>query len=88
MPTRNVDVVILGGGNAGMGVTVATREAGLEVVMLEPDLLGGTCPNRGCMPKKILVAAAHALDEIERATAHRAIAQRDRADRGRDPYRG
>jgi glutathione reductase (NADPH) len=70
MATRSVDVVILGGGNAGMGVTVATREAGLGVVMLEPDLLGGTCPNRGCMPKKVLVAAAHALDEIERAKAH------------------
>jgi len=27
MPTRNFDVVILGGGNAGMGFTVATREA-------------------------------------------------------------
>src|SRR6516165_8002927 len=35
-----------------------------------PDRLGGTCPNRGCMPKKVLVAAAHALDEIERAKAH------------------
>ena len=70
MPTRNFDVVILGGGNAGMGVTVATREAGLSVAMIEPDLLGGTCPNRGCMPKKVLVAAAHALDEIERAAAH------------------
>jgi glutathione reductase (NADPH) len=70
MPTRSFDVVILGGGNAGMGVTVATREAGLKVAMLEPDLLGGTCPNRGCMPKKVLVAAAHALDEIERAKAH------------------
>jgi len=70
MPTRSFDVVILGGGNAGMGVTVATREAGLKVAMIEPDLLGGTCPNRGCMPKKVLVAAAHALDEIERAKAH------------------
>jgi len=70
MPTRRFDVVILGGGNAGMGVTVATREAGLKVAMIEPDLLGGTCPNRGCMPKKVLVAAAHALDEIERARAH------------------
>ncbi len=70
MPTRNFDVVILGGGNAGMGVTVATREAGLSVAMIEPDLLGGTCPNRGCMPKKVLVAAAHALDEIERAKSH------------------
>jgi glutathione reductase (NADPH) len=70
MPTRSFDVVILGGGNAGMGVTVAPREAGLSVAMIEPDLLGGTCPNRGCMPKKVLVAAAHALDEIERAKAH------------------
>jgi glutathione reductase (NADPH) len=70
MPTRSFDVVILGGGNAGMGVTAPTREAGLKLAMLEPDLLGGTCPNRGCMPKKVLVAAAHALDEIERAAAH------------------
>src|ERR1700758_1889994 len=70
MPTRSFDVVILGGGNAGIGVTVATREAGLSVAIIEPDLLGGTCPNRGCMPKKVLVAAAHALDEIERAKAH------------------
>jgi glutathione reductase (NADPH) len=70
MPGRSFDVVILGGGNAGMGVTVATREAELTVAMIEPDLLGGTCPNRGCMPKKVLVAAAHALDEIERAKAH------------------
>jgi glutathione reductase (NADPH) len=70
MPTRSFDVVILGSGNAGMGASVATREAGLAVAMIEPDLLGGTCPNRGCMPKKVLVAAAHALDEIERAPAH------------------
>ena len=34
MPTRSFDVVILGGGNAGMGVTVATREAGLTVAMI------------------------------------------------------
>jgi glutathione reductase (NADPH) len=43
---------------------------GLKVAMIEPDLLGGTCPNRGCVPKKVLVAAAHALDEIERGKAH------------------
>lgn len=32
--------------------------------------MGGTCPNRGCTPKKVLVAAAHALHEIERARHH------------------
>ncbi|RAZ92442.1 NAD(P)/FAD-dependent oxidoreductase [Mesorhizobium hawassense] len=64
------DVVILGGGNAGMGVTVATRAAGLSVAMVEARDLGGTCPNRGCTPKKVLVAAAHALDEIGKADRH------------------
>lgn len=38
------DVVIPGGGNAGMGVTVATRAAGLSVAMVEARDLGGTCP--------------------------------------------
>src|SRR5438105_4474267 len=70
MSTETYDVVILGGGNAAMGVTVPTREAGLSVAMIEMRDLGGTCPNRGCMPKKVLVAAAHALDEIARAGAH------------------
>jgi glutathione reductase (NADPH) len=70
MATDRYDVVILGGGNAAMGVTVPTREAGLSVAMIEMRDLGGTCPNRGCMPKKVLVAAAHALDEIARAHHH------------------
>src|SRR5258708_23556680 len=70
MSTEHYDVVILGGGNAAMGATVATRQAGLSVAMIEMRDLGGTCPNRGCMPKKVLVAAAHALDEIARAHHH------------------
>jgi len=67
---RSFDVLILGGGNAGLGVTVATREAGLSVALVEPAELGGVCPNRGCTPKKVLVAAAHALHEIETAPVH------------------
>ncbi|MFL6832195.1 MAG: dihydrolipoyl dehydrogenase family protein [Xanthobacteraceae bacterium] len=74
------DVVILGGGNAGMGVTVATRAAGLSVAMIETRDLGGTCPNRGCTPKKVLVAAAHALDEIDRADRHGITVDKPRLD--------
>ena len=70
MANQTFDVVIIGGGNGGMGVTVPTRHAGLKVAMLEPAQLGGTCSNRGCTPKKVLVAAAHALDEISRADRH------------------
>lgn len=68
MAEDRYDVLILGGGNAGMGVTVATRKAGLSVALAENRELGGTCPNRGCTPKKVLVAAGHALDEIARAS--------------------
>src|ERR1051325_5075030 len=70
MSSERYDVVILGGDNAAMGATVAPRQAGLSVAMIEMRDLGGTCPNRGCMPKKVLVAAAHALDEIARAGNH------------------
>src|ERR1700752_188984 len=70
MGAEKFDVVILGGGNAGIGVTGPVRRAGLSVAVIESRDLGGTCPNRGCTPKKILVAAGHALHEIERASVH------------------
>ena len=70
MASEAYDVVIIGGGNAAFGVTVPTRKAGLKVVMIEERDLGGTCPNRGCTPKKVLVAAAHALHEIGQAHVH------------------
>jgi glutathione reductase (NADPH) len=70
MTAEPFDVVILGGGNAGIGVTGPTRRAGLSVAVIESHDLGGTCPNRGCTPKKILVAAGRALHEIERSSVH------------------
>src|SRR5438874_6787846 len=80
MPAEKYDVVILGGGNAGMGVTVPTRAAGMSVAMSESHELGGTCPNRGCTPKKVLVAAGHALHEIERARVHHISVGQPRLD--------
>src|ERR1044072_8089080 len=71
MTPEKFDVVILGGGNAGLRVTGPARRAGLSVAMVEARDLGGTCPNRGCTPKKVLVAAGHAIDEIHRARAHK-----------------
>ncbi len=80
MSTEKFDVVILGGGNAGIGVTGPVRRAGMSVAMIEQDLLGGTCPNRGCTPKKVLVAAGHALHEIERAAIHHIAVGKPRLD--------
>src|SRR3954465_5111881 len=70
MSTEKFDVVILGGGNAGIAVTGPARRAGMSVAMIESHDLGGTCPNRGCTPKRVLVAPGHALHELERAAVH------------------
>jgi glutathione reductase (NADPH) len=68
--TDRFDIIILGGGNAGFGVSAVAAEAGKRIAFVEQRDFGGTCPNRGCTPKKVLVAAAQALHEIETASAH------------------
>ncbi len=64
------DIVIIGGGNAGFGVSAIAHDAGKSIAFIEELDFGGTCPNRGCTPKKVFVAAAHSLHEIERAHLH------------------
>ncbi len=80
MTVEKYGLVILGGGNAGSGVTGPARRAGLRVAMIESRDLGGTCPNRGCTPKKVLVAAGHALHEIEQASVHSIAVGKPRLD--------
>lgn len=80
MTTTKFDVLVLGGGNAGIGAALPARTAGLSVGMVEARDMGGTCPNRGCTPKKVLVAAAHALHEIAQANVHRITVGRPKLD--------
>lgn len=54
------DVVIIGGGPGGYVSAIYGAQKGLRVVLVERDLLGGTCLNRGCIPTKTLVSAAEA----------------------------
>lgn len=70
MAHQKFDTIIIGGGNAGFGVSSILAEAGHNIAFIEALDFGGVCPNRGCTPKKILVAAASALDQIEKAAAH------------------
>ena len=67
---KQYDVIVLGSGNAGMAAAGTVRAAGKSVAIIEDRDVGGTCPIRGCVPKKVLVAAAEALHQIERAAEH------------------
>lgn len=64
---NDYDLVVLGAGNAGLAAATTVRDAGRRVLVVEARDVGGTCPLRGCVPKKVLVAAAESLDVIERA---------------------
>tara|TARA_R110002096_G_scaffold434832_1_gene658058 strand:+ start:40732 stop:42087 length:1356 start_codon:yes stop_codon:yes gene_type:complete len=67
---NNVDVIVIGAGNAGLAAASVAKEAGWSVLVVESRDAGGTCPIRGCVPKKVLVAAAEALDVINNAAGH------------------
>ena len=61
MPTRTVDVAILGAGTAGLNARRAAETAGATAVMVDPGPFGTTCARVGCMPSKLLIAPAEAV---------------------------
>lgn len=62
------DIVIIGAGPGGYATALRAAELGRSVALVERDAtLGGTCLNRGCIPSKALLDAAHAIDGARRA---------------------
>lgn len=67
MTTHEVDVVVLGLGPGGEYAAQKLAEAGLDVVGVERDLVGGECPFYGCIPSKMMIRAADLVAEARRA---------------------
>jgi dihydrolipoamide dehydrogenase len=54
------DVAVIGAGTAGLAAERAARSAGASTLLIDPHFNGTTCATVGCMPSKLLIAAAHA----------------------------
>src|SRR5256885_1634493 len=54
------DVIIIGGGQAGVPLATRLAGAGKRVLLAERGPLGGTCVNDGCTPTKTMIASARA----------------------------
>jgi len=55
-----MDCVVIGGGPGGYVAAIYAAKKGASVTLVEKDLLGGTCLNRGCIPTKAVLHSAHA----------------------------
>ncbi len=60
------DLVVLGGGPAGLVAAMTAAAEGHRVAMTEQRLTGGTCVNFGCTPSKALIRCARAVHEAGR----------------------
>mgnify|MGYP001024799984 FL=1 len=63
---KKVDVLIIGAGPAGTAAAYGLKAKGKTVAIVEADLWGGTCPNRGCDPKKLLMRGVEVKTEAKR----------------------
>ena len=65
--SKNVDVAILGAGTAGMAAYRAVKKEGRTALLIEAAKYGTTCARVGCMPSKLLIAAADAAHKARDA---------------------
>ena len=63
MSVKKYDLIVIGGGSAGVRSARWAAARGIQTLLVEKSKLGGTCVVRGCVPKKIMVMAAQHADE-------------------------
>lgn len=66
-PQSTYDLVVIGGGTAGLVSAVGASGLGARVALIERERLGGDCLNTGCVPSKAILRSARAIGELRRA---------------------
>src|SRR2546425_11750656 len=73
MNATKTELLVLGAGPGGYAAAFYAADLGKKVVLVERDKrLGGVCLNRGCIPSKALLYAAHTISAA-RESEHRGI---------------
>ncbi|MFT7516492.1 MAG: pyruvate/2-oxoglutarate dehydrogenase complex dihydrolipoamide dehydrogenase (E3) component [Myxococcota bacterium] len=69
-PRRLYDLVVVGGGTAGLVSAAIAVGLGAKVALIESNLMGGDCLNYGCVPSKALLAVSHRLRYLREASEY------------------
>jgi len=70
MSEYDYDLFVIGAGSGGVRAARLAAQCGMKVAVAEEKHLGGTCVNVGCVPKKLMVYAAHVRDELTDAAGY------------------
>jgi len=62
--TKQADVVVLGAGPAGYVAAIRLAQLGKKVTVIDRDVVGGVCLNRGCIPSKALIYAGTMYEKL------------------------
>jgi pyruvate/2-oxoglutarate dehydrogenase complex dihydrolipoamide dehydrogenase (E3) component len=65
------NLLVIGGGAAGMGAARAGRRRGARVLLVQDGPIGGDCAFTGCVPSKVLIAAAGRGGSVRRCHGYR-----------------
>jgi len=66
--SKHYDLIAIGGGSGGLSAAERAAAYGAKTAVIEKGLMGGTCVNVGCVPKKVMWYAgmlSHALDDAK-----------------------
>src|SRR5574341_775690 len=77
------NVIVIGGGPAGVTAALRASELGAQVALVERGQLGGTCSNDGCVPTRILAKAARLRREASHFDDYGLLGEMPSVDFGR-----
>ncbi len=65
--TQDVNVLVIGSGPGGYVAAIRAAQLGMSVTIIDKSEIGGVCLNRGCIPSKALISAAHQFENVGRS---------------------
>jgi dihydrolipoamide dehydrogenase len=80
MADRSCDVAVIGAGTAGLAAERSARRTGAKTLLIDDRFAGTTCTTVGCMPSKLLIAAARAANAVRKAAVFGSEASEARID--------
>ncbi|MCM3702720.1 dihydrolipoyl dehydrogenase [Paenibacillus macerans] len=76
----DIDTLVVGAGPGGYVAAIRAAQLGQKVLIVDKSELGGVCLNRGCIPSKALISAAHQYESAQHADAFGITAENVKVD--------